>query len=152
AVTSLTYASALPDPLLHSRPVFPTIAVLVPLGLVLLWPHKTDATTPQAGDKTAQKASIPAAHALDGQMIVWSGGRTEAEAQSQLQGFARYASALKDFIDVTPVVVESATVEGLKPGFFVVALGVCDENAVSFPVKIFQAIEPAVYTRQVHYK
>jgi len=84
-------------------------------------------------------------------MIIWSGGRTEAEAQTQLQSFERYAAALKDFIDVTPVVVESASVEGLKPGFFVVTLGVCDENSVSFPLKLFQAIEPAVYMRQVHY-
>jgi hypothetical protein len=84
-------------------------------------------------------------------MIIWSGGRTGGEAQSQLESFKRYAAALKDFIDVTPVLVESATVEGLKPGFFVVALGVCDEDAAGFPLKLFQAIEPAVYTRKVHY-
>jgi len=118
---------------------------------VLLLPHKTDATTSQAGAKPARKMGTSVSHSLDGQMIIWSGGRTEAEAQTQLKGFERYAAALKDFIDVKPVVVESASVEGLKPGFFVVALGVCDENAVSFPLKLFQAVEPAVYTRQVHY-
>ena len=88
----------------------------------------------------------------DGQMIIWSGGRTQAEADKQAEGFKRYAQALKDFVDVTPLVVESATVEGLKPGFFVVALGVCDEKTSRGFLKLFQAIEPSVYARQVHYK
>jgi hypothetical protein len=136
------------------KAVLRTIAVLILLGIALLLPQKTDAS-PQAAAGPAQKVkraeAVPAAHPLDGQMIIWSGGRTQVEAEAQLHGFERYAAALKDFIDVTPVIVESVTVEGLKPGFFVVALGLCDEKAVRFPLKLFQAIEPAVYPRQVHY-
>jgi hypothetical protein len=89
---------------------------------------------------------------IDGQMIIWSGGRTQAEAEKQAEAFKRYAEALKDFVEITPVVVESASVDGLKPGFFVVALGVCDDKASSNFLKLFQAIEPSVYARQVHYK
>jgi hypothetical protein len=104
-----------------------------------------------AAHLAAQTTAQPA-RPLDGQMIIWSGGRTQAEADKQAEAFQRYAEALKDFVQVTPVVVESAGVEGLKPGFFVVALGVCDEKASRGLLKLFQAIEPAVYTRQVHYK
>jgi hypothetical protein len=103
---------------------------------------------PLAAQTTDAKAPRP----IDGQMIIWSGGHTHAEADKQAESFQRYAQALKDFVEVTPVVVESASVEGLKPGFLVVALGVCDEKASHNFLKLFQAIEPAVYARQVHYK
>jgi hypothetical protein len=89
---------------------------------------------------------------IDGQMIIWSGGRTQAEADKQGEAFKRYAQALRDFVEITPVVVESGSVEGLKPGFFVVALGVCDDKAARNFLKLFQAMEPSVYARQVHYK
>ena len=133
------------------KPVLRTIGVLALLGAALL-SHAAQRATTKSAQTMMRSEPTPAPHSLDGQMIIWSGGRTKGEAQSQLEGFKRYAAALKDFIDVTPVLVESATVEGLKPGFFVVALGVCNDDAASFPLKLFQAIEPAVYTRQVHYK
>jgi hypothetical protein len=136
--------------MLHSLAVFYRMAVLMLLSAALLpAQQKTDArpqaATPSPGG--AKTGPVP----LDGQMIIWSGGRTENEAQSQLESFQRYVEALKDFLTVTPLVVESATVEGLKPGFFVVALGVCDEKAARAPLKLFQAIEPSVYARRVHY-
>jgi len=127
------------------------MAVLVLLNAALLpGQQKTDAWPQAAASSPAGAKTGPVP--LDGQMIIWSGGRTENEAQSQLESFQRYVEALKDFLTVTPLVVESATVEGLKPGFFVVALGVCDEKAARAPLKLFQTIEPSVYARQVHYK
>jgi hypothetical protein len=123
-------------PLLNFLTVFLRIAFVACLSAV-----------PIAAQNAAQSP-----RPVDGQMIIWSGGRTQAEADKQAEGFKRYTQALKDFVEVTPVVVESAGVEGLKPGFFVVALGVCDEKASRNFLKLFQAIEPAVYARQVHYK
>jgi hypothetical protein len=122
--------------LINSQPVFSRVAILAGFVTVSL-AAQTDSKAP---------------HPIDGQMIIWSGERTQAEADKEAEAFKRYAQALKDFVEVTPVVVESASVEGLKSGFFVVALGVCDEKASRKFLKLFQTIEPAVYARQVHYK
>lgn len=136
--------------MLHSLAVFYRVAVIGLLSAALLQAQQKTGARPQVATPSpaaAKTGPVP----LDGQMIIWSGGRTESEAQGQLARFQRFVAALKDFLTVTPLVVESATVEGLKPGFFVVALGVCDEKAARAPLKLFQAIEPAVYARQVHY-
>ncbi len=99
----------------------------------------------------------PAPTPIDGEMIVWSGGKTQAEAEKQLAEFKRYSEALKDFITVDAEVIESATVQGLKPGFFIVALGVCKDEEEDkdsdggFSLSLFQAIEPSVYAKPVHY-
>jgi hypothetical protein len=104
------------------------------------------------GQETKPATAAPAA--LEGQMIIWSGAKTEAEAKTQFEVFKSYANALEDFVKVAPQVIESATVQGLKPGFFVVALGVCSakDKDADFPLRLFQGIEPAVYTREVQYK
>ena len=93
----------------------------------------------------------PAPTPIDGEMIVWSGAKTQAEAEKQLAQFEPYSQALKSFLDVDAVVVESSTVHGLNPGFFIVALGVCGKGEDIVPLHIFQVIEPAVYSKTVHY-
>ncbi len=88
---------------------------------------------------------------LEGELLVWSGGKTRAEAESQREGLKAYLEALDPVLKVKPEVMESARVEGLKPGFFVVALGVCPKDQVGAPLDVFQAIYPDVYTRTVTY-
>lgn len=108
--------------------------------------------SPSLAQQEAAATPSPAPTPLDGQMIIWSGGKTQAEAEKQLAEFKHYAQALKSFIAINGEVVESATVQGLKPGFFVVAAGVCNDKDVDFPLGILQAIEPSVYAKPVHYK
>ena len=87
-----------------------------------------------------------------GEMVVWSGGKTRAEAERQLEGLKPYLKALEPVLKFQPAVVESARVEGLKPGFFIVALGVCPKQQVEESLATFQAIYPDVYTRSVKYQ
>jgi len=85
------------------------------------------------------------------QLVIWSGGATRAEAEEAL---TRYRKREKDFGEHLqlaggyPRILESAKVEGLKPGFFVVALGVCaSEKDPGFVM--LDTWEPAVYSRPV---
>jgi hypothetical protein len=102
-----------------------------------------------------QASAVPPAKtpgkSIEGELLVWSGGKTRAEAESQREGLTAYLDALKPVLKVKAEVMESARVEGLKPGFFVVALGVCPKDKVDEPLGVFQAIYPDVYTRTVKY-
>jgi len=105
-----------------------------------------------AGGAAAAETPAPTAGpGLEGELLVWSGGKTRAEAESQREGLKAYLNALDPVLHVKPEVLESARVEGLKPGFFVVALAVCPKNQVDAPLEIFQELYPDVYTRSVKY-
>ncbi|PTL82281.1 hypothetical protein [Vitiosangium sp. GDMCC 1.1324] len=88
---------------------------------------------------------------LEGEMLIWSGGKTRDEAERQQQDLAAYQKVLDTVLPLSPQVLESARIQGLKPGFFVVALGVCPKDEVSEPLGVLQAIYPDVYTRTVKY-
>jgi hypothetical protein len=93
-----------------------------------------------------------ASPSVEGELLVWSGGKTRAEAESQKEGLEAYQEALDSVLKVKPEVLESAKVEGLKPGFFIVALGVCPKDKVQEPLGVFQTLYPDVYTRTVKYR
>ncbi|WP_224241354.1 hypothetical protein [Hyalangium gracile] len=113
------------------------------MGLVLgLVGRSVDAAPPTA----------PAGQPGEAELIVWSGGKTREEAEQQQEGLDAYLKALEDIYVVKPVVLESARVEGLKPGFFIVALGLCPKEKVAEPLRIFQTLYADVYTRTVKYK
>ncbi|HVG58636.1 MAG TPA: hypothetical protein VNA24_08785 [Hyalangium sp.] len=88
----------------------------------------------------------------EAELIVWSGAKTREDAESQEIAFMGYSTALSDILMLEPAVLESSKVEGLKPGFFVVALGLCPKDKVEQPLRIFQALYPDVYTRTVKYQ
>ncbi len=105
-----------------------------------------------AGPARAEPTEKEGRRRSEGEILIWSGGKTRAEAERQREILATYLDVLDDILLVSPVVLESARVEGLKPGFFVVALGVCSEEEVKAPLSVFQAIDPEIYTRTVKYK
>jgi hypothetical protein len=93
------------------------------------------------------------------QMIIWAGGDTRAEADALLEDYkARIAvddveyHELLQTIAPYPQVLESAKVAGLAPGFFIVALGTCRDDAARALVKRLAPLEPGVYARSIDSK
>jgi hypothetical protein len=103
-----------------------------------------------AGAQPAPEPETQEVLRTEGELIIWSGGATQAEAEAQRKDFAAYQQVLEPVLTLKPQVLESARIEGLKPGFFVLALGVCPK-AETASLKVFQALFPEVYTRSVKY-
>lgn len=83
------------------------------------------------------------------QHLVFSGGTTRADGESALASWKRLAPLVDPHVRLAvgfPKVVESASLPGLKPGFFVVVLGQC-ASLEAFDV--IKAIYPAAYSRPV---
>lgn len=83
------------------------------------------------------------------QHLVFSGGTTRADGDAALASWKRLAALIDPHVRLAagfPRVVESASLPGLKPGFFVVVLGQCD-SLEAFDV--IKTIYPAAYTRPV---
>jgi hypothetical protein len=84
--------------------------------------------------------------------IIWSGATHREEARAQLDAFAsdtREVSALFALPVGFPRVVDSSTVQGLKPGFQIVVLGFCAEGLGAQPVALFRGINGGAYRRTV---
>jgi hypothetical protein len=91
--------------------------------------------------------------AVEGEMIVWSTSRSQSAAEEQLRLFGVFRTPLAPVIEVSgPTVLESSKVRGLRPGAYVVALGICSKEEVRFPLRIFQALYPDVTAHTVKYK
>ena len=114
-------------------------------GLLLLTARLAWAGPPPAPEPEKNESTQ-----MQGELFVWSGGATRAEAEAQKENFAAYQQVLEPVLTLEPQVLESARIEGLKPGFFVVALGVCPKKEMA-SLKVFQALAPEVYTRSVKY-
>ncbi|HLL53924.1 MAG TPA: hypothetical protein VK447_10280 [Myxococcaceae bacterium] len=85
-------------------------------------------------------------------MLVWGGGATRQEADAALKDYQTRSKPWRGAIELGedfPKVLESGTVPGLNPGFFVVALGVCAPDAAEEPLTAYKGIEPNVYSREV---
>ena len=88
--------------------------------------------------------------APDATAVIWGGGATREAADEAKSAWEESASRW-DFVALAPgfpQVVKSDTLEGLKPGFFVVLLGVCI-GTPDKAVDVLDALEPAIYTRTV---
>ncbi|MBM7114432.1 hypothetical protein [Archangium primigenium] len=114
-------------------------------GLLLLTARLAWASSPPPPEPETNESPQ-----VQGELFVWSGGATRAEAEAQKKHFAAYQRVLESVLTLEPQVLESARIEGLKPGFFVVALGVCPKAETTL-LKVFQALAPEVYTRTVKY-
>lgn len=104
-----------------------------------------------AGSLAEAEPAKKEAPRVEGELLIWSGGKTRAEAERQQQALKAYQKALEPVLPLTSEVLESARVPGLKPGFFIVALGVCPKEKVADPLGVLKAVSPEVYTRSVKY-
>lgn len=80
--------------------------------------------------------------------LVFSGGAQKADAERALASWQRLSPMWSPLIELRagfPRVAESASVPGLKPGFFVLLLGVCDEG--SDALDTIKALYPGAYER-----
>ncbi len=89
-------------------------------------------------------------------LIIADGAATQAEAEVKLDAARQAMKAWPAAFELAPGyprVLESATVAGLKPGFFVVALGACARGVLASPeqpaLRAFQAWAVGVYSRPV---
>jgi hypothetical protein len=92
-------------------------------------------------------ASARAAH-----LYIWSGATDAKLAQDQLSAFGAFAKPIAPYVDLAARVVESAKVNGLKPGFFVVAFGLCDQPLNESLLFALEGINPKLYARRVDAK
>jgi hypothetical protein len=122
---------------------------------VLLW---TGAGAAVSADESVP--ALPKAPPTSGiQMIIWGGGDTRAEADALLKDYNDRVGTVGDFRDPAiqtrdpyPRVVESAKVPGLAPGFFIVALGTCPDEAVRPLLKLLAPLQRGVYARPIDTK
>ncbi len=86
------------------------------------------------------------------QLVIWYGsGKSREAAEASLRGLEKARPALKVAATLPagyPKIAESKDYVGLKPGYWIVVLGVCDTLPDGL-VETFQAIHPHAYARQV---
>ncbi|WP_147451664.1 hypothetical protein [Corallococcus llansteffanensis] len=85
--------------------------------------------------------------------IIWKGAKTQAEAEAQKPAWSDLNTALGKagltFRDGYPKLVESKTLPGLKPGFWVWLLGVCAPDDAPPIVDQIKLLSPETYSREV---
>jgi hypothetical protein len=92
--------------------------------------------------------SAPAHAAPPLHLLIFAGGKTEADAQRALASFKKLEPLVAKVATLPagyPRVVESRTLPGLAPGFFIVALGLC--AAPGEPLARLKAVYPGTYTK-----
>ena len=128
--------------------------MLSALATTLLLGAAPPAAKPPAAKPPAEKPSLqqpkPPVHKQ--QILVWSGATKHDVAARQLAALAPLVDELMPFLQIEPAVVESATVKGLKPGFFIVSLGVCSNEDAPEMLKLFQSLRSPVYAKPVEYR
>ncbi len=85
-------------------------------------------------------------------LLVWGGGQSRAEAEKVAADYEVRAKLWKGLLrlaDGYPRILESASVPGLNPGFYVVVLGVCEAKAGAELAGTFDLFEPRTYPREV---
>lgn len=123
-------------------------ALVGALPLALLFPTFAIA---DPGAQAPPKHISPEAELITGRMIIWSGSKNEEEAQALHQNLKESMAQLADYFVLTPQLIESKTVEGLKPGFFVTSLGVCNAEDLKPALRWLKALRPEAYTKEVRF-
>jgi hypothetical protein len=95
--------------------------------------------------------SASAFAAQPAQAIISGGGATAEAGEKALKAFKAVPTfgELLTFAPGFPKVVESKTVSGLKPGFFVVVLGFCGPKEARAPLSVAKSVRASVYARAV---
>src|SRR4051812_35531045 len=80
------------------------------------------------------------------QMLIFSGGKTQAEAETGLANLqkSKFKLSAIAFAAGFPKILESKDFEGLKPGFWIVSLGICEKSAAKI-LKVFKKLSPDAY-------
>ncbi|RYZ37643.1 MAG: hypothetical protein EOO71_27135 [Myxococcaceae bacterium] len=85
--------------------------------------------------------------------IIWKGAKTQADAEAQENAWGDLGNVLEKtglkLQDGHPKLVQSKTVPGLKPGFWVWLLGVCAPEEASSIVEHLKLLSPETYSREV---
>ncbi|RKG99035.1 hypothetical protein D7V97_32210 [Corallococcus sp. CA053C] len=85
--------------------------------------------------------------------IIWKGAKTQADAEAKRVSWGDLGNVLEKtglkLQDDPPKLVQSKTVPGLKPGFWVWLLGVCAPNEAAPIVKHLKLLSPETYSREV---
>jgi hypothetical protein len=107
----------------------------------------TPAPTPsEAPDAAPAKPSGPL------EVLVLGGGKTPEEAEAWMKRWRSAEPVLRQlvvFAEGYPRVLQSATVEGLKPGFHIVVLGFCGAAEREVPHKLIKSFFPGTYAKAV---
>ncbi|MFP2932025.1 hypothetical protein ACLESO_44050 [Pyxidicoccus sp. 3LG] len=98
-------------------------------------------------------AWAPVSNAEEATALIWKGAKTEAEAKSLRPSWEGIGAVLstggvampKDF----PTLVESKTLPGLKPGFWVWVVGFCPRNESAPVLEQLKTVAPDTYARDV---
>ena len=89
------------------------------------------------------------------QILILTGGKTEAEAEKRLENLSTLVSEMGDVVAFPPdfpAVVKSDQYEGLKPGFFIVVAGVCDDKALKPALETLKVLVPGTYAKPITWK
>lgn len=85
--------------------------------------------------------------------LIWKGSRNKAEAESQKPAWSSLEGPLKKmgvtFPEGHPRLVQSKTLPGLKPGYWVWLLGVCEPDDAPFLLDQIKVLSPEAYSREV---
>ena len=93
-----------------------------------------------------------AQEAVEARAVVWTGGRSSDEAKRHLERWGVEAPLAAGVVALprdAPRLVRSDDVPGLKPGFHVLLLGLCEPAAADAVLPLLQALYPGTYVRPV---
>ena len=99
----------------------------------------------------AAPTAVPA-QSSPAQLIILTGGSTQAEGDARLKNLAPVISAAGGIIEFHagyPKVEKSADIEGLKPGFFIVVAGACKPADVAPALEAFKVLAPGTYAKPI---
>lgn len=97
------------------------------------------------------QAPTPISAPLEKHVIILTGGKDAAEGKARLDAITARAAVWNEVLPFAPILVDSAQVPGLKPGFHVVLWGVCDGlSAANESTRLARAVEAGAYSRPLN--
>ena len=99
--------------------------------------------------------AVAPAKSTPAQMIILTGGSTQADAEARLRNLQPLIAAAGEVVEFGggyPAIEKSADIEGLKAGFFIVVAGVCAPDAVAPALEALKALVPGTYAKPIAWK
>jgi len=96
-------------------------------------------------------ASSPAlAKERTAEVLIWGGGESQADADKALERWNE-VEATSGILPAPnyPSIIKSEGMRGLKPGFYIVVIGICDHAASAARLERLRAFEKGAYARTV---
>ncbi|MCP3142692.1 hypothetical protein [Pyxidicoccus xibeiensis] len=98
-------------------------------------------------------AWAPAGRAEEATALIWKGAKTRAEAEALLPAWKPIGQVLSSggiaVPEGGPTLVESNTLPGLKPGFWVWVVGICPREDGGAVLEHLKSVAPDAYARDV---